>query len=76
MSGEVQIYVKVSLAGGVSAWRPASAMAHPGGVYEIVSVGAAAGETPEFGVGDRVACRPYDLTDHDVVLVAHQRVGP
>ena len=75
MSSTVQIYVKVSIAGCASAWRPAAAVAHPGDVYEIVSVAASPGERPEFGAGDRVTCRPYELTDHDMVLVAHQRAG-
>ena len=70
------IYVKVVLAGCDTTWRPAEAIAHPDGTYSIVSLSVAPGEQQEFNVGDRVLCRPYELTDHDFILVAHQRALP
>jgi len=69
---EVQIYVRVTGPSG-EAWRPARARPQPGDSFEIVEVSLAPGETAQFGRGDRVTCRPYDLTDHDVVRVAHER---
>ena len=73
MTQDVTIYVKAVLAGCDTAWRPAGAVAHPDGTYSIVSLSVAPGEQHEFTVGDRVLCRPYELTDHDIILVAHQR---
>lgn len=75
MSEEVQIYVRVSGQAG-EAWRPARALLHDGGIYEILDVALQPGETGRFAAGDRVTCRPYELTDHDIVRVAHERAGP
>lgn len=72
MVGEVLIYVRVTGAAG-EAWRPARALQHPGDIYEILDVSLLPGETGRFAAGDRVTCRPYELTDHDIVRVAHER---
>jgi hypothetical protein len=69
---EVQIYVRVAGPSG-EAWRPARARPLPGDVFEILEVTLQPGETPKFRPGDRVTCRPYELTDHDLVRVAHAR---
>jgi hypothetical protein len=74
MPDEVVIYVQVNGPEG-TAWRPARALLHDGGVYEITDVSLQAGETAQFGPGDRVTCRPYELTDHDLVHVARERAA-
>jgi len=71
MTERTQIYVKVISASG-EAWRPADALRLPEDVYEIVTVRHEAGEKPQFAPGRRVRCRPYELTDHDLILVAHE----
>jgi hypothetical protein len=73
MSQDVIIYVKVTLVGCDTAWGPAGAAPHADGTYSILSLSLTAGDQPEFNVGDRVICRPFELTDHDVILVAHRR---
>jgi hypothetical protein len=72
MADEVLIYVRVTGTAG-EAWRPARALLHPGEVYEILDVSLQPGETGRFAAGDRVTCRPYELTDHDIVRVAHEK---
>jgi len=74
MAGEIEIYVSVGTRGGKS-WRPVSAILRRDDIYEILGRNPAPGvEEWPFASGDLVRCKPYELTDKDVVLVAYEKV--
>ncbi len=73
MPSETQIYIRIEGASG-SSWRPVQAVRVEENVYRILE-GPEAGsaESWPFTAGDLVRCRPFELTDHDLVLVAYER---
>ncbi len=70
MPQDSQIYIRVEGKGGPS-WRPVQAARVEENVDRILE-GPGPGESWPFGKGDVVRCRPFELTDHDLVLVAHE----
>ena len=75
MADERQIYIRVTGSRG-PAWRPVEAERIEGDVYRITgSATPASGESWEFASQDLVRCKPYELTDDDVVMVAFEKVG-
>jgi hypothetical protein len=74
MAGEIEIYISVGTKSGKT-WRPVSAILRRDDIYEILGVNPAPGlEEWPFDTGDLVRCRPYELTDSDLVLVAYEKV--
>jgi hypothetical protein len=77
MAGEIEIYISVITKTG-KVWRPVSAVLRRDDIYQIVgknpSPGGAGGEQWPFETGDLVRCKPYELTDSDLVLVAYEKV--
>jgi hypothetical protein len=75
MTGNTTIYISVEETSG-SSWRPVDAIQRGENVYEIV------GENPKpdmekwpFNKGDFVECKPYELTDSDIILVAFAKAA-
>ena len=76
MSGETTIYIRVTTRGGPS-WRPVAAARLGDDVYRILGKkSVVAGEEWPFEPGDVVRCKPYELTDNDLVLVAYEKITP
>ena len=75
MAEETDVYISVKR-GQTSNWKPVKAVRRRDDVYEIVGRNAAsAQETWQFTTGDLVRCKPYELTDGDMVLVAWEKVA-
>lgn len=74
VSSPSEIYIRVEGRNGQS-WRVVKALRKAEDLFEIVSdAPPPPGETWQFAPGDTVRCKPYELTDHDVVLVACEKV--
>ncbi len=57
------------------AWRPVRAIERRDGLYEILGANPAPESEPwPFGPGDLVRCRPFELTENDIILVAFEKV--
>ncbi|HZI95388.1 MAG TPA: hypothetical protein VFE84_14175 [Patescibacteria group bacterium] len=73
MADEIDIYITVTR-NNADSWKPVKAVHRGEDVYEIVGSNTSpAGETWRYSTGDFVRCKPYDLTDNDVVLVAWEK---
>jgi len=76
MPAETEIYIRVVEAQG-EIWRSARAMHRGEDVYEIrESVPNAGKQTGSLSSGDLVRCKPHELTDGDLVLVAFEKKNP
>lgn len=70
MTHDNQVYVRTR--GG--SWRPVPARKVGEDCWLILEEpGATDVRSWEFNPGDTVRCRPYELTDHDLVLVAYEK---
>ena len=73
MSDEIDIYITVTR-NKVESWRSVKAVHRGGDVYEIIGSNTSPpGDVWRFTTGDFVRCKPYELTDNDVVLVAWEK---
>ena len=76
MAEEIEVYIKIVGEQG-EAWKPVRAVHRGDDIYEIK--GSDLSLAPEgwrYSPGDLVRCKPHDLTDSDVVLVAVERFSP
>jgi hypothetical protein len=73
MPAETEIYIRVIGAQGET-WRSARAVHRSDDVYEITeNVPNAGKQTGRLSSGDLVRCKPHELTDGDLVLVAFEK---
>ena len=76
MPVKTEIYIRVIGAQGET-WRSARAVHRSDDVYEITeSVPNAGKQTGCLSSGDLVRCKPHELTDGDLVLVAFEKKDP